>query len=109
MTTGGVSKQSRTIKASEFKAHCLRIMDEVADGAGEIVITKRGKPVAKLTAHRERPKMLFVDDTERFPFLKEVSEAFDRGERAEVVFEAELGLIDGKPCCGSLTRLDARV
>ena len=23
-----------------------------------------------------------------------------------MVFEAELGLIDGKPCCGSLTRLE---
>lgn len=36
----------RTIGAAEFKAHCLRILDEV-DAEG-IVITKRGKPVAKL-------------------------------------------------------------
>ena len=86
------------IKASEFKAKCLKLMDEVAANGEEIVITKNGKPVAKLTAYRERPKTFFVDDTERFPWLKEVIEALDRGEGADVVWEAELGLIDGKPC-----------
>ena len=36
----------RTIGAAEFKAHCLEILDNVdPDG---IVITKRGKPVARL-------------------------------------------------------------
>lgn len=38
----------RTIPASQFKQHCLQILDTV-DEEG-IVITKRGKPVAKLTA-----------------------------------------------------------
>ena len=47
------------IKASEFKAKCLKLMDEVAENGEEIVITKNGKPVAKLTAYRERPKTLF--------------------------------------------------
>ena len=88
----------RMVKASEFKAKCLKLMDEVAESGEEIVITKNGKPVAKLTAFRERPKTFFVDDTERFPWLKEVIEALDRGEGADVVWEAELGLIDGKPC-----------
>ena len=51
MTThSGDAGQSRTMKASEFKAKCLRLMDEVAEDGGEIVITKNGKPVAKLTA-----------------------------------------------------------
>ncbi len=36
----------KTIGAAEFKAHCLRILDEV--GPEGIVITKRGKPVAML-------------------------------------------------------------
>ena len=99
MVTGqGNPNGPRTIKASEFKAKCLKLMDEVAENGEEIVITKNGKPVAKLTAFRERPKTFFVDDTERFPWLKEVNEALDRGEGAEVVWEAELGLIDGKPC-----------
>ena len=36
------------IKAGEFKAKCLKIMDEVKKYHTEIVITKFGKPVAKL-------------------------------------------------------------
>ena len=51
MTThSGDTGQIRTMKASEFKAKCLGLMDEVAEKGGEIVITKNGKPVAKLTA-----------------------------------------------------------
>ena len=38
----------RTMTASEFRAKCLHIMDEVAATGEEVVITKRGKPVAKL-------------------------------------------------------------
>ena len=50
MSTGSVSGgETRTIKASEFKAKCLALMDEVAASGEEIVITKRGAPVAKLT------------------------------------------------------------
>ena len=97
-TAPGKPNGPRMIKASEFKAKCLKLMDEVAENGDEIVITKNGKPVAKLTAYRERPKTFFVDDTERFPWIKQVSEALDRGEGADVVLEAELGLIDGKPC-----------
>jgi len=37
----------RTIKASEFKAKCLRLMDEVAATGESITVTKRGKPVGK--------------------------------------------------------------
>jgi len=38
----------KTIAAGKFKAHCLAIMDEVQAKRQAIVITKRGKPVAKL-------------------------------------------------------------
>ena len=44
----------RTIKASEFKAKCLQLMDDVAESGEEIVITKRGKPVAKLAPWHDR-------------------------------------------------------
>ena len=37
-----------TIAAGEFKTHCLRLMDEVEQQHRSFVITKRGKPVAKL-------------------------------------------------------------
>ena len=44
----------RTMKASEFKAKCLKLMDEVAETGEEILITKRGRAVAKLLPVRRR-------------------------------------------------------
>ena len=38
----------RKIAAGEFKAHCLALMEDVRSTRQPIVITKRGKPVAKL-------------------------------------------------------------
>ena len=49
----------RTITASEFKAKCLKIMDEVAETGDGVVITKRGKPVAELVQARELRKPIF--------------------------------------------------
>ena len=49
----------RTIKASEFKAKCLKIMDEVAATGECVVITKNGVPVTELIPARRRPKSLF--------------------------------------------------
>jgi prevent-host-death family protein len=43
---------TRHIKASEFKAKCLALMDEVARTGSAVVITKNGKPVAELVPHR---------------------------------------------------------
>ena len=42
-TDGDTTTGPRTIKASEFKAKCLRLMDEVAESGEEIVITKNGQ------------------------------------------------------------------
>jgi antitoxin (DNA-binding transcriptional repressor) of toxin-antitoxin stability system len=42
----------RTIQASEFKTHCLALMDEVAATGETVLITKHGKPVAELKAHK---------------------------------------------------------
>lgn len=36
------------IAAAKFKSQCLSLMDEVESKRKEIVITKRGRPVAKL-------------------------------------------------------------
>jgi prevent-host-death family protein len=42
----------RTIKASEFKAKCLALIDQVAETGDGIVITKNGKPLVKLVPHQ---------------------------------------------------------
>ena len=41
-----------TIQASEFKAKCLALMDQVARTGQTIVVTKNGRPVAELRPHR---------------------------------------------------------
>lgn len=48
----------RTIPAGEFKAKCLDLMDEVARTGDSIVITKRGKPVARLGPAARKPRTL---------------------------------------------------
>ena len=52
------------ISATEFKAKCLGLLDEVASGAS-VVVTKRGKPVARLTraSPRRRPLMGGLEGT----------------------------------------------
>ncbi|MFZ1940174.1 MAG: type II toxin-antitoxin system Phd/YefM family antitoxin [Terracidiphilus sp.] len=37
-----------TVPAGEFKAKCLKLIDEVAEKRKPIVITKYGKPVAQV-------------------------------------------------------------
>jgi len=44
------------ISAAKFKANCLKLMDEVSKTNKEIIITKYGKPVAKLVANDKPEK-----------------------------------------------------
>ena len=53
--------KTKTISASEFKAKCLQIFDEL--GAEGIVVEKRGKPVAKVIPIKD-------DDFEIFGSMK---------------------------------------
>lgn len=46
----------RQVEASELGANCFKLIDEVGHGFEEIVITKNGKPVAKLIPYREPQK-----------------------------------------------------
>lgn len=48
----------RTISASSFKAKCLGLLDEVATTGETIVVTKRGRPVARLGPVEEPPPLL---------------------------------------------------
>jgi prevent-host-death family protein len=49
--------REKEISATEFKAKCLAILDEVATGTS-VVVTKRGKPVARVTRATERRRPL---------------------------------------------------
>ena len=68
---------TRTIKASEFKAKCLKLMDDVAERRYEIVITKNGQPVSRLVPYREKPKSLFGIDRGRIEILGDIIEPVD--------------------------------
>ncbi len=48
---------TRTVSASQFKAQCLAMLDEVAATGEEITVTKRGRAVARVLAASE-PKSL---------------------------------------------------
>jgi prevent-host-death family protein len=49
----------KKIAAGSFKVHCLAVMDEVQAKRETVVITKRGKPVAKLVPVEEQTDELF--------------------------------------------------
>ncbi len=47
------------ISAGQFKAKCLKLMDEVRNRREEVIITKRGKPVARLVPCDEKPTPIY--------------------------------------------------
>lgn len=71
-TDGNVAVRPRTIKASEFKAKCLKLMDEVAETGGEIVITKHGRPVSRLTPYAEKPRLPFGRHRDKIRILGDI-------------------------------------
>lgn len=46
----------RTVAAGQFKAKCLAILDEVQETGEPVLITKRGKPVARVTSLDENAR-----------------------------------------------------
>jgi len=49
---------TRTISAGEFKATCLDLLDRVAETGLNVVITKRGRPVARVMPMVNKPRRL---------------------------------------------------
>ena len=82
-TESSIPRTARTIKASEFKAKCLKLMDEVAETRQEIVITKNGRPVSKLMPYSERPKTLFGIDRGKLEIIGDVVSPIDVEWEAE--------------------------
>jgi prevent-host-death family protein len=50
--------RKRTLTAAEFKARCLAVMDQVASSGDSVLITKRGKPIARLVPAQDAPETL---------------------------------------------------
>jgi len=49
-----MSRAVRSIPAGEFKAKCLALLDEVSETGQEVVVTKRGRAVARVVPARPR-------------------------------------------------------
>lgn len=66
------SMTERTVQAGDFKARCLALLDEVAEQRTEIVVTKRGVPVARVVPVAQPPStdgsvtLLSADDEAYF-------------------------------------------
>ena len=74
----------QTVKASEFKAKCLHLMDLVNESGEEIIITKNGKPVSRLVPYRKSPASLFGLHREKIKsnddLLAPINEAWEVNE-----------------------------
>ena len=54
-----MNQDTNQIGAGEFKTHCLKLIDRVNQTKQPITITKRGKPMAKLTPIEDETYSLF--------------------------------------------------
>jgi prevent-host-death family protein len=69
----------RIMSASQFKAKCLAVLDEVAATGEPVVVTKRGRPVARVVAAEAPPSLrgsvkILVSDEE---FIAPLDEEWD--------------------------------
>ncbi len=110
------------VPATKFKAQCLELMDRVAERRATYVITKRGRPVAKLVPADppERKsvfgcmadKMDFVGDLDQPAWTEEEWKGFERERRAQAeAWEKEwwtYGTISGKKTVGQPPHLATR-
>jgi prevent-host-death family protein len=89
------------VKAGEFKAKCLELMDAVAQTGATIVITKRGKPVARLVPVVDPSTSIFGFAKGAFEELGDIVAPAAPGWRPS---EQELMLLDRSDATGSGAR-----
>ncbi len=79
----GKLDNSVTMKASEFEAKCPQLLDEVAAGGGEVIITKHGRPICRLVPCRTKPSTLFGIDRGRIQVSGDIVGPVDVAWEAE--------------------------
>jgi prevent-host-death family protein len=89
------------VKAGEFKPKCLELMDAVAQTGATIVITKRGKPVARLVPVVDPSTSIFGFAKGAFEELGDIVAPVASEWRPH---EEELTLLDRSDATGSRTR-----
>lgn len=48
MANAAKTAQKQTVGVADFKARCLELLDGVGTRGDEIIVTKRGKPIAQI-------------------------------------------------------------
>lgn len=69
--------QFRSIGVSEFRERCSKLIDDVTASGDEIIITKRGRPLARLISFRALPESLFGIDKRNMRILGDIVEPLD--------------------------------
>lgn len=72
-----------TVKASEFKAKCLQLMDDVARTGEPLIITKNGVPVAQLAPIKQKPPSLLAMHDGQIDVLEDIIEPVGEDWEAE--------------------------
>lgn len=70
------------VPAAEFKARCLALLDEVSESGCELVVTKRGRPVARIVPV-EKPEPLqgsVIEHVSEAELIAPLDDAWDAGE-----------------------------
>ena len=75
----------KMIGATEFKAHCLRILDEIERSGEAVTVTKRGRPVVEVKpVAKKRQKLAFgALKSSEYSFPDPFSPAYDEPWDAE--------------------------
>ena len=68
---------TRTVAVADFEAHSLELLDEVATTQEEIVVTKEGKPVAKLVPLSTRRRRTLEELRGSVTILGDIVEPLD--------------------------------
>jgi prevent-host-death family protein len=69
----------KTIPATEFKTHCLSLLNEVAKNRETLVVTRHGKPIARVTPYTAEQEQNPLKDSIAFEtdVVEPVDEAWD--------------------------------
>jgi len=70
----------KTMAAGKFKAQCLSVIDEVYEFKQEVIITKHGKPMAKLVSLQNQRCDIFGFMRGRGRIVGDVMAPVDAGE-----------------------------
>lgn len=65
METSSRSDKPVVMNASEFRARCLKLMDDLNERGGEFTIAKNGRPVSRLVPYQDKSNLPFSRHKER--------------------------------------------